>query len=387
MNIAFAVEHFNPRQGGAERYASGLARWLVERGHSLDVYTQTSAEASADGLCVHPLAVPPRPRWRRPARFAAAIERALEGRHYDVVHGFNHARPCDVLRLGGGVHLAFEEYNALSAGSAAARAARALSYRLLPWYRALRANEQQQFADRKRHFIAVSQRVADDMKRFYPSVGERIHVIRNGVDTAAYNPAAVDARRDAARSELRISAETLTLLFVSNNFRLKGLHALIEALGPAAHGAGGDLLLLVVGRGSARPFDGALSRCGVRERVRFCGPTDDLTAYYAAADLLVHPSFYDAFGFVPLEAVACGLPVVVSRNSGVSEILEDGNGAVLINMPCAPADLAAAILRAAQPDFRERARESNPRRACEHSIEKNYEAVLKLYRKVAAGKK
>ena len=50
----------------------------------------------------------------------------------------------------------------------------------------------------------------------------------------------------------------------------------------------------------------------------------------------------------------------------------------------APADLAAAILRAAQPDFRERAGESNPRRACEHSSEKNYEAVLKLYRKVLA---
>ena len=150
---------------------------------------------------------------KRPARFAAAVTAALRQRSYDVVHAFNHAWPCDVLRLGGGVHLAFETYNALSSGNPLQQYLKALSYRLLPWYRALRENERHQFDDPRRHFIAISRKVADDMVRFYPSSAGRIRVIHNGFDPTEYNPDLAARQRPEARARLGLTSETIALAF------------------------------------------------------------------------------------------------------------------------------------------------------------------------------
>jgi UDP-glucose:(heptosyl)LPS alpha-1,3-glucosyltransferase len=382
MNIAFAIEHFSPEQGGAERYAWGLAQWLSGRGHTVDVYARRVALTSGFAGRVQMLDTPETLSISRQAAFAGALTAALRNRAYDVVQGFNHVWPCDVLRLGGGVHLAFEAYNAQSAGGPATRIVRRLSHGILPRYRSQRENEARQFDDPERHFIAVSQRVADDMTRHYPSVRDRIHLIYNGVDTAMFNPGDIASRRAAARARWGLDGADGVLLFASNNFRLKGLAELIRAL-PAVPSRP---RLLVAGRGHAEPFTRLARRLGLSGRVTFCGSLDDPRDAYAAADALVHPSYYDAFGFVGLEAMACGLPVVISRNCGVSELMTPDRGAVLIQMPCAPAELAGAISRALEPRFRNDARICNRSIAEQHSLEDNYRLVLALYEQIGAAK-
>ena len=384
MKIAFAIEHFSPRQGGAERYAWGLAHWLVRHGHSMDVLTTDALDEHHGQVAIRLLDVRPNPRNTRPARFAAAVAAVLRRQNnYDVVHAFNHAWPCDVLRLGGGVHLAFEKYNALSSGRPLQQILKTLSYRLLPRYRALRENERRQFDNPRRHFIAISQKVADDMVRFYPSSAGRIRVIRNGFDPAEYNPDLAARQRPEARARLGLTPETIALLFVSNNFRLKGLRDLIEALPLVSKQVAKPIKLLVVGRGDSHPFERLAAHHHVQDLTRFCGHAESLLDVYAAANVLAHPSYYDAFGFVCLEAMACGLPVVVSRNSGVSEIMKDGDGSVFVDMPCPREALADAIVRAADPLFLERAKTIQWQLARQYPIEKNYQLTLKLYEQVA----
>ena len=384
MKIAFAIEHFSPRQGGAEHYAWGLAQWLVRQGHWMDVLATDALDEHNGHVAIRLLDVHPYPRNTRPARFAAAVAAALRRQNYEVVHAFNHAWPCDVLRLGGGVHLAFEKYNALSAGHPLQRILKAFSYRFLPRYRALRENEWRQFDHPRRRFIAVSQRVANDMARFYPSSAGRIRVIRNGFDPAKYNPDLAARQRSEARARLDLTPETIALLFVSNNYRLKGLRDLIEALPLVSQQVVSPLKLLVVGRGNSQPFERLAARYQVRDLICFRGPVENLLDVYAAANILVHPSYYDAFGFVCLEAMACGLAVVVSRNSGVSEIMNEGDGSVFVDMPCPRETLAGAIIRAADPSFLERAKTIQWQLAQQYPIEKNYQAVLELYEQVAA---
>ncbi|MBN1269818.1 MAG: glycosyltransferase family 4 protein [Kiritimatiellae bacterium] len=386
MRIAFAIEHFSPVQGGAEQYAWGLSRWLTGRGHELDVYTCHAAERQTAGLGVHVLDAEAALGRTRQARFAAALGRELDRARHDVVHGFNHVRPCDVLRLGGGVHLAFEEYNLLSVRHPFGRRLKQWVDELTPKYRALRENEHCQFDDPHRRFIAISQRVADDMLRFHPHVRGRVHVIRNAVDLDVFNPEEADKRRADTRRQLGLSDTDTALLFVSNNYRLKGLPDLIRALPRVRAALGPGLRLLVAGRGDQAAYQRMARRAGVGDSVIMYGPTTDLIGCYGAADLLVHPSYYDAFGFVALEAAACGLPVVVSRNCGVSEIMADSAGCVLVEMPCAPDALADAIVRAANPAFRDRARDAQWTLAQNHPIERNYEAVEALYRQVVREK-
>jgi UDP-glucose:(heptosyl)LPS alpha-1,3-glucosyltransferase len=383
MKIAFAIEHFDPRHGGAEQYTWGLAKWLAARGHAITIFTTNAVQSDFPSETIL-LDVPGGSRARWPLRVAAALKTALSGRRFDVVHGANHIWPCDVLRPGGGVHAAFEHYNALSEPSAMRRAIKDFSNRWLPRQRVLRENERQQFGDPHRRFIAVSQRVADDMVRFYPTCAGRVHTIHNGVDAERFSPEVIAPLRTAARRAVNLRDDETGLLFVSNNFRLKGLHDLIVALPLLRHRVGAPVKLLIAGRGKPKAFLRLAGLLGVDKRVHFIARETSMADNYAAADVLVHPTYYDACANVPLEAMACGLPVVVSRTSGANELMTDGVGVRMVSMPCLPADLATAIAEAASPEFRASARRLNRDFAMRNGIEANYERVLRLYEEIAA---
>ncbi len=386
MKIAFAIEHFDPRRGGAEQYTWSLAKWLAARGHEITVFT-THAEQPDFSVEINLLDVPGGSRARWPLRVAAALQAALRGKTFDVVHGANHIWPCDVLRLGGGVHVAFEHHNAMAGPSPARRAIKEFSNRWLPRQRSLRENERHQFDDPARHFIAVSQRVADDMARAYPSCVGRIHVIHNGVDCEKFSPDAIAPRRAAARANAGLRDGEIALLFVSNNFRLKGLHDLIAALPLLPKSGVENFRLLVAGRGKTEPFKRLASLLGVARRIHFLDRDGAMLDHFAAADLLVHPTYYDACANVPIEAAACGLPVILSDMSGINEVMAGNGGVKIISMPCPPDEFARTIASACAPDFRGQARAANRGLALQNRIEKNYERVLALYEEIAAAKR
>jgi UDP-glucose:(heptosyl)LPS alpha-1,3-glucosyltransferase len=383
MKIAFAIEHFDPRQGGAEQYTWNLAKWLAARGHTITIFSTRASPADFPAEII-PLKAPTGSHAYGPLRMAAGLRAALSGRSFDVVHGANHFWPCDVLRPGGGVHVAFERYNAESDSSAMRRTFRKFLNRWGRRSRALRENERHQFGgDPLRQFIAVSRRVADDMVRCYPSCAGRVHVIYNGGDPGRFSPETVAPLRTAAREAAGVRGGEPVLLFVSNNFRLKGLCDLIRSL-PLLKACGvPDFRLLIAGRGNPEPYRRLAAAGGVADRVCFLGPCESMLDAYAAADALVHPTYYDAFGFAGLEAMACGLPVVISRNAGVSELMAGIPGAMEIAMPCAPRDLAAAMAAAVSPEFRAAARVSNRAVALRHRNEENFARVLALYEDVA----
>jgi UDP-glucose:(heptosyl)LPS alpha-1,3-glucosyltransferase len=126
---------------------------------------------------------------------------------------------------------------------------------------------------------------------------------------------------------------------------------------------------------------------GLAERVHFLGSQDDLVPAYRAADCLAHPTLEDSYAMVVLEAMALGLPVVVSgpAHCGIARELEDGRQALLLHDPRDAAELAR-LLRAVldQPDLQARLRQQGLEFARAHSWESaalQYEA---LYAKAAA---
>lgn len=380
MNIAFGVEHFDPSRGGAERYVWTFAQWLVQRGHRLTVFT-TGTPSTMEGVETVVLAAPRRAASLQEG-FAEVFSAALRERSFNVVQGFNHVWPGDVLMLHGGVHPAFEHYNALSAPTRTGRFLKALCYRVAPKYRALRRNERQQFAGATTHFVAVSQRVADDMLRYYPAVRGRVHVIHPGIRDDHYSASVLSGIGRGLRSELGAGDEVVVFLFAAHNFRLKGLYDLIGALPEVERRLGGSFVLWVAGRGRAGAYRRLAQRLGVADRVRFLGAVEDMRRVYRAADALVHPSYYDTFGGVVPEAMACGLPVAVSHNCGAADLVDDGGGA-LFDMPAPPGVLADAMCRVADPAVRAYAQRHHPEAAARHPVGAHFEQMEALYCRLA----
>jgi len=122
---------------------------------------------------------------------------------------------------------------------------------------------------------------------------------------------------------------------------------------------------------------------GIQERVHFVGrvSSDDLLDLYNAAEMLVHPAFYEGFGLPPLEAMACGTPVVASNTSAVPEVV--GDAALLVD-PAETDEITVAMWRLLSDETLARQmRDKGLKRASQFSWRRAAEETLEIYRRLA----
>jgi UDP-glucose:(heptosyl)LPS alpha-1,3-glucosyltransferase len=199
------------------------------------------------------------------------------------------------------------------------------------YYRLIAALEPYVYGRADIHIAAVSEKIARDLQRFNPRSGE-VSVIYNGLDLELFSPQRCRQMRCISRQALSIRDDEFVLLLIGNDWRTKGLNCLLEAM---AKTADARLRALIVGADDSGPFRARIAQLGLDGHVQFCRPRPDVETYYAAADAYVGPSLDDAFAQPPAEAMACGLPVITSRQNGGSEIITHGcDGLVLVD----PAD-------------------------------------------------
>ncbi|MDA8217716.1 MAG: glycosyltransferase family 1 protein [Dehalococcoidales bacterium] len=174
------------------------------------------------------------------------------------------------------------------------------------------------------------------------------------------------------------------ILSVGTIERRKNLARLIRAYGLLRSRNRVDHKLVIAGKPGwlyADVFE-AVSDLHLEEDVIFLGyvPDEDLPALYNLADLFVYPSLYEGFGLPPLEAMACGTPVVASDNSSLPEVLGD---AYLSAAPTDTEALGHAIERGlADADLRRRLHERGIERAARFSWEASARRLLDLYRQM-----
>jgi UDP-glucose:(heptosyl)LPS alpha-1,3-glucosyltransferase len=242
-----------------------------------------------------------------------------------------------------------------------------------PRYHRLRRLCAAQFRGGSSLFIAVSLKAAHEMAALHGVPSERIRVVYNGVDRSRFEPLAQREARVAIRRHYGIHDDEVVIIAAAHHLRLKGVPALIRAVG-ALRRAGEPIKLLLCGSGRADSSD-ADSRSIIR-----CGRVDDVAPYYAAADVCVHPTFYDACSLVTLEALAAGLSVVTTRANGASELLTtDVNGVVLDGPPDHESLAAALCPLIRNPALRRQLGEAGRRLVAAHSVERNYYEIALAY--------
>ena len=322
MNIALVVHDFDPAVGHG-RYCHELARRLARR-HELTIYANRFAGGDGPWRQVHV------PAWRRVAlasvfTFLAASERRVRAGRHDIVHaqGLTCWR-ADVITA----HIC----NAARYRISPPRALRSRVFPLLVnpvearFYRQPHA----------RHLIAISGRVGDEIRQHY-DWRRAVTVIHHGIDCSQFRPAANVEERKSLRSRFRVPEDGPLWLFVGE--AIKGLRDAIAQL-PAFPGA----RLLAITRSSRDEYEALARDLGVSERFHFHGPEREVALAYRASDVFVYPSTYDTFGMVVSEAMATGLPVLVGRNIGAAEVVDDGRNGFLVD-PARPDTLRQALAR------------------------------------------
>ena len=176
---------------------------------------------------------------------------------------------------------------------------------------------------RASHIIATSQTTRNDLISCLKIPGDRISVIYNGVDHSIFKPYKVKL------------LDKPYILYVGSERPRKNLDRLIEAFA-AVRREFPELLLVKVGvAGRTREYRQEIMRklesLGIIQAVIFVEYVSelDLAYYYSSAALLAYPSLYEGFGFPPLEAMACGCPVVTSNTSSLPEVV--GEAGIMFN--------------------------------------------------------
>ncbi len=222
--------------------------------------------------------------------------------------------------------------------------------------------------------------VRDQIVRHYPHLADRIRVVHNAVDAERFHPGLKAEHCERVRAELGLPADALVGVFVGTGWQRKGLYTFIEALGTARSTYG-----IVVGKGPRRAAEAFARRCGSAERVRFVGEARP-EPYYGAADFVALPSYFDTFGLVILEGLACGLPVLTTAHAGGHEVITPGRDGFVIEDSSDSAAMAEQIARLEDRQFLKAASEAARTTALQHTLERQYREIMEAIEPIAEGR-
>jgi D-inositol-3-phosphate glycosyltransferase len=239
--------------------------------------------------------------------------------------------------------------------------------------------------------VAATQAEFAQLQWLYQVDPRNIVIIPPGVDVSRFYPIPADEAKDF------IGAPPCDqmLLFVGRIEPLKGIDTLIKAIALMRQ-RGVFVCLSVIGgnpENEQKTLNAEMDRlatmrqeAGVRDLVTFLGrrSQDTLPYYYSAAVAVVVPSFYESFGMVALEAMACGTPVVASQVGGLAFLVQDGitGFTVPVDDPQALADRLTVLIQ--DPELKDRMGKQAAAVAQEFRWERITERILLVYESIAA---
>jgi UDP-glucose:(heptosyl)LPS alpha-1,3-glucosyltransferase len=334
--------------GGTERDLYLTAEGLRDLGHEVHLFCSEFWVQVPAGVIAHRVPAMPFGRTARLWSFALNGSKSAASADCDVTVGFGPILRQDVLRCGGGSHRRFLEQLGAEGGWR-----RRAWQRFSVYHQSVLAIERRQYnLDRFKEIIAVSGRVKDDLMRTYSIPEHRIKVIYNGVDPIRFTPNGREQARVAVRDQWGIPRAAAVVLFIGSGFRRKGLDRLLSIWQSQRLQ---QTWLLVVGDDAGIAHYKKLAATVGEGRIIFTGRQTEVERFYAAADLLALPAVQEAFGNVVLEALSCGLPVLVSREVGAAELLSGALVQGIVDRPENSVELegklVALLEHAADPEL------------------------------------
>jgi len=368
MKIGLAIYNFNPKKGGAERYAYDLSMMLSKKKHDVFMFCVDGVEVS--GVNLVRLDTVRLPRWLRSLSFALNHKKQARRFGLDIVLGFGNTLDLDVFQSHGGIQHVWMEREIASYDNPRERQLKAFLLKS-----SLNQRAQQWIAEypvkkhRYRRIVAISEMIKRQMVDYYNISENNVDVVYNGVDIHRFSPSRIEP------------GGPLKILFSAGNFRLKGLSPLLSALGELVKETK-SFQLLVMGRGRQERYKALIEKLNIQDHVTFLGERANPETVYQEAHILAHPTFYDACSLTTMEAMASGLPTITTKWNGASALISSDEGYV-IDEPRNIAALRDAIRNLFDKDRRQRMGEAARLKMEQYTMERNMEQIERILTETA----
>ncbi len=369
MRVAIISDHASPLAtlggvdaGGQNIYVGHVAKNLVAMGHEVDVFTRRDGDlplmAYFDGVRVIHVPAGPASAVRKEDIFpflsdfcAFMVDFINKNGRYDVVHANFWMSGYVADRLKRIFSIPFViTFHALGH-------IRRMHQRLADRFPIAREKIEERLVQVADRIIAECPQDREDLLHFYKADSQKISVVPCGFDPAEVSP----LNKGFARFISGFSPKEKILLQLGRMVPRKGVDTVIRTLARVRHVHNLAVKLLVVGGEFGQPDERAeMERLkqiaqneNVSEHVVFRGKCDrsELQTFYSAADLFLTLPWYEPFGITPLEAMACGTPVIGSNVGGIKFSVVDGQTGYLV--PAKDPDAAATCVAAfyARPEL------------------------------------
>jgi D-inositol-3-phosphate glycosyltransferase len=364
--IAFLSEHASPAArlggedaGGQNVYVDEIARHLGALGYDIDVFTRRDQAGTPEIIewmpgirIVNLQAGPPEHRlkdelWPLMPEFRDNVLRFIRqsGRRYDLIHGNFWMSGWVAAELGSRLNLPMVQiFHAMGLTKRKYQGEADTSPEG-------RVDVEREIVRRADRIIAQCPSERAELVDDYAADSDKIVNIPSAVNTRIFHP----VEQSEARERIDLMTDEPVIVYVGRMIPRKGVRNLVRAAALLFHQYSFPVRLMLVGGETYEPDDratpeiGALRRLaadlGIPDRVTFTGKRqrDELYLYYGAGDIVTTTPWYEPFGLTPLEAMACGRPVVGSAVGGLTFTVDDGKTGYLVP-PEDPALLAGRFL-------------------------------------------
>src|SRR4030043_1569609 len=318
QNIAVVIPKYG-LVGGAEQFASELTEKLSgQTGYNYHVFANRW-QTSAASIIFHKVPIVSFPKFLTTISFAYFVRRKLAAGNFTLVHSHERIYAADIFTLHGIPHR-YWVHNVR-------RKKMSLYDLATAWVEKKLVEE-----GNCKKFIAVSNLTKDIFLQEYRINPDKVAVINPGVDLNDYTQQNKDSVRNSIRRELGINIADPVIIFASMNFEIKGLDDVLFSLAKLK-AQNRKFKFIVAGKGNIKKYTKMAKEAQIGPDVIFTGPVnkEKLIRMYLASDLYIMLSKFDTFGMVVLEAMAAGLPVIISSNVGAKDVVQEGKNGFIIN--------------------------------------------------------
>jgi UDP-glucose:(heptosyl)LPS alpha-1,3-glucosyltransferase len=305
---------------------------------------------------------------------------------FDIVLGFGNTLTMNVYQSHGGVHFISNIRKLQAIRNPFVRFLKFVALLVTPKYHARAWIESAAFRLNQRPvIIAISDMVRNDMADYFHINKDEIRLVYNGIDPSRFR-SSKDERRHELRKSFGFGNEVL-FLFMSYDFRKKGLRYLVEAAGRLRDRVGvGRFGVVAVGAQPSPTLERLVKKMELNKVVAFPGATREPETFYNASDVFVLPTFYDACSLVVFEAMAAGLPAITTEFNGAAGIIHRGVDGIVLHDPVNIDEMADAMERFLPPQALKPASEAARQTASAYTAEANHRQMLAILNEVAERK-